>query len=539
MLEAGQTVPPLQGILADGSRIDLADFRGRWLVVYFYPKDNTPGCTREAQDFRAPLHAAFRRRGAEVLGVSRDSVKSHQGFAARHELAFPLLADVDEAWCRAFDVIHERCCTANATTGRSAQHVPHRPEGRLAQVVARREGSGPRPSRAREHSAAVTRPGPTPALCRRLARRSDLPLPAARFPMTRGKRIYVLDTNVLMHDPTALFRFEEHDIFLPMTVLEELDSAKKGMSEVARNARQVSRFINELIEHHGRRRIEGPGSRFAAGRDPQSRQGRGPTVFPDTQRRGRRRQVKADNLIPSLPSSRCASSPAGAGRAGVERHQHAHQGIDRRVTAEDYENDRALDDFSLLYAGHAELPVSFWTQHQRDLRSWSERSHTYHEVKLRKNEAWFPHQCLYLPDAEGEDEGRPARARTPRWQGSTAIAAGLHRHAQRVGIAARNREQNFALNPLMDPDVDFVTLLGTAGTGKTLLALAAGLAQVMDQQLPRDHHDACHGQRRRGHRLPARHRGGEDDAVDGALTDNLEVLSPIRPRAGPGASGDQ
>src|SRR5690349_13995359 len=69
--------------------------------------------------------------------------------------------------------------------------------------------------------------------------------------MTRGKRIYVLDTNVLMHDPTALFRFEEHDVFIPMTVLEELDNGKKGTSEVARNARQVSRFINELIEAHG------------------------------------------------------------------------------------------------------------------------------------------------------------------------------------------------------------------------------------------------------------------------------------------------
>ena len=74
--------------------------------------------------------------------------------------------------------------------------------------------------------------------------------------MTRGKRIYALDTNVLMHDPTALFRFEEHDVFLPMTVLEELDAAKKGTSETARNARQVSRFINELIENGNGRHIE-------------------------------------------------------------------------------------------------------------------------------------------------------------------------------------------------------------------------------------------------------------------------------------------
>ena len=74
--------------------------------------------------------------------------------------------------------------------------------------------------------------------------------------MTRGKRIYALDTNVLMHDPTALFRFEEHDVFLPMTVLEELDAGKKGTSETARNARQVSRFINELIENGNGRHIE-------------------------------------------------------------------------------------------------------------------------------------------------------------------------------------------------------------------------------------------------------------------------------------------
>ncbi len=132
MLEAGQKAPPLQGILADGSRIDLADFRGRWLVVYFYPKDNTPGCTREAQDFRE-LHAAFRRRGAEVLGVSRDSVKSHQGFAARHELAFPLVADVDEAWCRAFDVIHEKVLYGKRHLGVVRSTFLIDPEGRLAQ----------------------------------------------------------------------------------------------------------------------------------------------------------------------------------------------------------------------------------------------------------------------------------------------------------------------------------------------------------------------------------------------------------------------
>ena len=73
--------------------------------------------------------------------------------------------------------------------------------------------------------------------------------------MTRSKRIYVLDTNILMHDPTALFKFEEHDVFIPMMVLEELDNGKKGHSESSRNARQVSRFLNELVESHGNRDI--------------------------------------------------------------------------------------------------------------------------------------------------------------------------------------------------------------------------------------------------------------------------------------------
>ena len=73
--------------------------------------------------------------------------------------------------------------------------------------------------------------------------------------MNHGKRIYVLDTNVLMHDPTALFKFEEHDVYLPMQVIEELDNGKKGTSEASRNARQVSRFINELIEEQGADRI--------------------------------------------------------------------------------------------------------------------------------------------------------------------------------------------------------------------------------------------------------------------------------------------
>ncbi len=345
--------------------------------------------------------------------------------------------------------------------------------------------------------------------------------------MSERKRIYVLDTNVLMHDPTALFRFEEHDVFIPMTVLEELDNGKKGTSEVARNARQVSRFINELIEAHGAERIE-----------------RGLKLV-----RPKGLNLRRESQIGRLLFQTSAGDPAKSRMkvmpdnqilaSIVALHQQHPQtdvvlvskDINLRikasifgVPAEDYENDRALDDFSLLYTGHTELPSDFWSKHAKDLRSWSEKGHTFYELKMRKNEDWSPHQCLYLA---GEDEPEfrvlSIRDNIAKLQILDDFTGGSH---SVWGIHARNREQNFALNALMDPDVDFVTLLGTAGTGKTLLALAAGLAQVMDQQRYREiimtrvtvsvGEDIGF--------LP----GTEEEKMTpwmGALTDNLEVLA--------------
>ena len=107
MIQPGDAVPDLSLALSDGSVARFSDYAGRWLVLYFYPKDNTPGCTVEAGDFR-DLAAGFDAAGAAILGVSRDSVKSHQGFIAKHALPFPLVCDADEALCRAFDVIREK-----------------------------------------------------------------------------------------------------------------------------------------------------------------------------------------------------------------------------------------------------------------------------------------------------------------------------------------------------------------------------------------------------------------------------------------------
>lgn len=151
------------------------------------------------------------------------------------------------------------------------------------------------------------------------------------------------------------------------------------------------------------------------------------------------------------------------------------------LIAEDYENDRALDDFSLLFTGVSALPEDFWEKHHQDLRSWNDKGGTYYEITLQKEEEWYSNQYLYLPGEE-DIELRVCQVLDNRKVTLTLVDD--YRNDQHTvwGITARNREQNFAFNALMDPDIDFVSLLGTAGTGKTLLALAVGIAQTMEQQ---------------------------------------------------------
>jgi PhoH-like ATPase len=345
--------------------------------------------------------------------------------------------------------------------------------------------------------------------------------------MNPGKRIYVLDTNVLMHDPTALFRFQEHDVYLPMQVIEELDNGKKGMSEAARNARQVSRFINELIEAQGTASIasglrlerpgglqlRGPGSsgclRFQTTVPKEDRASFG-AVAPDNRILGAILDLRRNEPgFPVVFVSKDINLRIKAAIAGI--------------ASEDYENDRALDDFSLLYAGATALPADFWQRSGKDLKSWTDRGRTFYEVALGDND-WHPNQFLYLPGDE-EAEFRVAAVRGDR---AVLQIVDDYRSPQHAvwGITARNREQNFALNALLDPDIDFVTLLGTAGTGKTLLALAAGLAQVMDQQRYREiiMTRATVSVGEDIGFLP----GTEEEKMTpwmGALTDNLEVLT--------------
>jgi len=151
------------------------------------------------------------------------------------------------------------------------------------------------------------------------------------------------------------------------------------------------------------------------------------------------------------------------------------------LATEDYTNDKVLEDNDLLYTGIRKLDASFWESHGKDLESWKKDGHTYYRVRgplvpqLQLNE--------FVWDESGE---RPIHALVKEKNGRVAVLETLkdytHAKNQVWGINARNREQNFALNLLMNPAVDFVTLLGQAGTGKTLLTIAAGLTQVLDEK---------------------------------------------------------
>ncbi len=340
--------------------------------------------------------------------------------------------------------------------------------------------------------------------------------------MTGSKRIYALDTNVLLHDPTSLFRFEEHDVFIPMTVLEELDEKKKGASEVSRNGRQVSRFLNELVE-------AGKQQDLAEGLELSNPQGiklkRADSVgrLYFQHRTSSNGHVKADNQILAAVIELRDQHPDRAVILVTKDINLRIKASINGLVAEDYENDRALDDFSLLYTGSAELPEDFWDRHP-EVKSWTERGRTFYQLDRREDEAWFPNECLFLPG----DNDLELRVLHLDEHSATLALLDDHSHANHHvwGIGARNREQNFALNALMDPDIDFVTLLGNAGTGKTLLALAAGLAQVMDQQRYREiiMTRATVSVGEDIGFLP----GTEEEKMTpwmGALTDNLEVLA--------------
>ncbi len=296
--------------------------------------------------------------------------------------------------------------------------------------------------------------------------------------------LFVLDTNVLMHDPSSLFRFEEHDLYLPMTTLEELDNHKKGMSEVARNARMVSRSLDQLIAGTSGQLDEGIPLNKLGNQDATGRlffQ----THFSSSPLPEGLPEGKGDNLILGVVSDLQKAKP----------HQEVvlvSKDINMRIKAralglpaEDYFNDQVLEDRDLMYSGVMTLPADFWPKHGKAMESWADgKSGTmFYRVTGPLVPSMLVNQFVYQ---ENPDGSTPFYALVREINGKTALLQTLkdfsHQKNNVWSITARNREQNFAMNLLMNPDIDFVTLLGQAGTGKTLLALAAGLEQVLDSK---------------------------------------------------------
>jgi PhoH-like ATPase len=349
------------------------------------------------------------------------------------------------------------------------------------------------------------------------------------------RKLFVLDTNVLMHDPTALFRFAEHDIFIPLVVLEELDAAKKGLSEVSRNVRQVSRFMDDLIQRHPKAPLHQGiplGENLFSDANAPTEASASPTGHLYFQT-----ETMDIHLPDGLPSSRSDNTILGVAMGLRASHPHhkvilVSKDINMRIKAramglpaEDYFNDRVVMDIEQLHSGLAELPEDFWDTHSKSMESWKEEGRTYYKIEGPLVEHWTPNHCLYTSSPE------PFQAIVREVNHHTAIMEIARDYSlpknQVWGIQARNLEQSFALNLLMDPDIDFVSLQGPAGTGKTLLTLAAALEQTIEQQLYKEivmtrvtvpvGEDIGF--------LP----GTEEEKMTpwmGALMDNLEVLAP-------------
>lgn len=296
----------------------------------------------------------------------------------------------------------------------------------------------------------------------------------------KERKLFVLDTNILMHDPTAIYHFEEHDIYLPMVVLEELDSHKTGLSEIARNVRQTNRMLVELMANASHEQIvaglpipsflktnkKSTGRLFFQTHDFNDSR---PTTLPGH---------KADNsLLVTALGLQKQYPEQQITIVSKDINLRIKAGI-LGIMAEDYYNDRVLEDVNLLHSGLHLLENDFWDTHSKDMEAWQEKGSTFYRISGPLTNEWNPNDCISTQDNQFQ-------AVVKHLEGESAIIQMardyMHNKHAVWGITARNREQNFALNLLLDPEIDFVSLQGSAGTGKTLLTIAAGLKQVLDE----------------------------------------------------------
>ena len=305
-----------------------------------------------------------------------------------------------------------------------------------------------------------------------------------KTPQSKNNKLFVLDTNVLMHDPTSLFRFQEHDIYIPMVTLEELDEHKTGMSEVSRNVRQVTRSIDSLIGAS----LEETVKKLNLG-VPLNSLGHSDatgSLFFQTEK------IEI-NISLGLEVEKPDNQILGIVKKLVEKYKKkkvilVSKDINIRIkakalslVAEDYFNDSVVNDDDLLYTGTKYLTESFWDLYAKNIESWQQNGDNFYKISGPIVSELHVNQFIV------EEKENNLFAIVEEIHGKSAIFKSLkdfsHARNSVWGVTSRNKEQNFALNLLMTPEIDFVTLLGQAGTGKTLLALAAGLTQTLESRL--------------------------------------------------------
>ncbi len=375
--------------------------------------------------------------------------------------------------------------------------------------MARREGRRPRPGSAGVRPHPLIRPDRSAA--RDPIRRSN----AKRTPQTK---LFVLDTNVLMHDPTSLFRFEEHDIFLPMMTLEELDNNKKGMSEVARNARQASRFLDDIVSgcrarHRRRHRAVGTLARaWPTGRlflQTEAINADLPAALPT---------AKGDNQILGVVMHLQQQVPQAPGHPGVQGHQHAHQGARPGPAGGGLLQRQGAGGHRPALHRHAANCRP--TSGTATARTWSPGSRT--AARSTASTARCASDCWSTSSSSWTDEKTSGRS-TPscasarrqergagnpqRLQPPQERRLGHHRAQPRAEFRPQPADESG--HRLRHPARPGRHRQDPADAGRRPDADAGG------QALQRDHHHPRHRAGGRGHRLPARHRGGEDDALDG------------------------
>ncbi|HAF87466.1 MAG: phosphate starvation-inducible protein PhoH [Legionellaceae bacterium] len=296
----------------------------------------------------------------------------------------------------------------------------------------------------------------------------------------QSRKLLVLDTNIMMSDALAIYRFDEHDIYLPMVVLEELDSHKTGLSEVARNVRQTNRLLDEMMRDASHAEITAglPIPSFAEQTHPTGRLFFQTEEFDPIALQHSLPGHKVDNAIlaTTLGLKKCYPQRTVI-LISKDINLRIKAGI-LGLVAQDYHHEKVLDDVSLLHQGLHHLANDFWDSHIKDMQAWQENHKTYYQIEGSITQHWHVNDCL----ATADDSFQGIVKSIKDDKAVVQIARDYTQPKHHVwGVVARNREQNFALNLLLDKDIDFVTLQGSAGTGKTLLTIAAGLTQVLDK----------------------------------------------------------